>query len=383
MARVSRSQFIEKLHALLEQPLDETSLRWISKDAFEISSNEAKARVALSPSYDFRSLSSFIRQLSYYSFKRLSDRRRSGERRSTAASYIIFTHPSGQFMRGDASKLHLIVRKTRVRASTKGDSARRASISSVHSSGASDAEPAATPLQPWQQVSENRHPYSQGRPPQHQQQAPLPSPHHQFPAMRLSTNDGGGPQWRAYNPPVAWSGPDEEERSQGGPHHRASTSSSSDSRSWSPRENAYDQYPARKALPAAGPHPHSDIHNRSPYPPSSFPSTQYTTVEDPRPSGMTAAYGSPYESFEDRSLPSPSTTTFTARSESPPNPLMAPFNPAPVPLFTRAPLPTHQQQHFQSPLQHQHQHQNHQYQQHPYSSINSGMAQNWGRRDYE
>jgi hypothetical protein len=39
----------------------------------------------------FDSLSSFIRQLSYYSFKRLSDRRRSAERRSTVASYIVFT----------------------------------------------------------------------------------------------------------------------------------------------------------------------------------------------------------------------------------------------------------------------------------------------------
>jgi hypothetical protein len=37
------------------------------------------------------SLSSFIRQLSYYSFKRLSDRRRSAERRSNQAAYIVFS----------------------------------------------------------------------------------------------------------------------------------------------------------------------------------------------------------------------------------------------------------------------------------------------------
>lgn len=37
------------------------------------------------------SLSSFIRQLSYYSFKRLSDRRRSAERRSSVPSFIVFT----------------------------------------------------------------------------------------------------------------------------------------------------------------------------------------------------------------------------------------------------------------------------------------------------
>lgn len=74
---------------ILENPLDATSLRWIGDDAFEIISNDGLARHALSPSWDFRSsvkslsspvgipahspsprsLSSFIRQLSYYNFK--------------------------------------------------------------------------------------------------------------------------------------------------------------------------------------------------------------------------------------------------------------------------------------------------------------------------
>lgn len=44
------------------------------------------------PSFgDLPSLASFIRQLSYYSFKRLSDRRRSAERRSHSPSLIVFT----------------------------------------------------------------------------------------------------------------------------------------------------------------------------------------------------------------------------------------------------------------------------------------------------
>lgn len=51
----SRSQFIEKLHALLENPYDIDNLRWVSHDSFEISASDAKARAALSPQWDFRS----------------------------------------------------------------------------------------------------------------------------------------------------------------------------------------------------------------------------------------------------------------------------------------------------------------------------------------
>ncbi|KAK4049283.1 hypothetical protein OIV83_004220 [Microbotryomycetes sp. JL201] len=70
--------------------------------------------------WDFRSLSSFVRQLSYYNFKRLSDRRRSNERRASATGYIVFTHPSGFFVRGDASNLGRIARKLRPRPNKVG-----------------------------------------------------------------------------------------------------------------------------------------------------------------------------------------------------------------------------------------------------------------------
>ncbi|GAA6042065.1 hypothetical protein JCM8097_004091 [Rhodosporidiobolus ruineniae] len=114
--KARRSQFIEKLHDLLENPLDPESLRWTPDGtAFEITNNEAKARNALSPKWDFRSLSSFIRQLSYYNFKRLSDRRRSADRRASTTGFIVFNHPSGVFVRGDASQLDSINRKARQR----------------------------------------------------------------------------------------------------------------------------------------------------------------------------------------------------------------------------------------------------------------------------
>ncbi|GAA5887904.1 hypothetical protein JCM6882_000796 [Rhodosporidiobolus microsporus] len=114
--KTRRSQFIEKLHDLLENPGDPDSLRWTPDGhSFEITSNEGKARAALAPKWDFRSLSSFIRQLSYYNFKRLSDRRRSTERRASNTGFIVFTHPTGFFVRGDNSQLDGITRKTRSR----------------------------------------------------------------------------------------------------------------------------------------------------------------------------------------------------------------------------------------------------------------------------
>ncbi|GAA5871494.1 hypothetical protein JCM8547_001358 [Rhodosporidiobolus lusitaniae] len=114
--KARRSQFIEKLHDLLESPSDPDSLRWVPDGtAFEVTSNELKARAALSPKFDFRSLSSFIRQLSYYNFKRLSDRRRSSERKNSSNGFIMFNHPSGAFIRGDSSQLQAIVRKARTR----------------------------------------------------------------------------------------------------------------------------------------------------------------------------------------------------------------------------------------------------------------------------
>ncbi|BGP24889.1 transcription factor [Rhodotorula toruloides] len=111
----ARSSFVVKLHQLLCAEQHPEYLHWINSDTFAITSVEPHARHALSPQWDFRSLSSFIRQLSYYSFKRLSDRRRSAERRSSAPSFIVFTHPSGNFVRDDQAKAALIQRKLRAR----------------------------------------------------------------------------------------------------------------------------------------------------------------------------------------------------------------------------------------------------------------------------
>ncbi|KAI5480794.1 transcription factor [Pseudohyphozyma bogoriensis] len=96
----SRSQFIVKLHETLENAQHPLDLHWCGNDTFEITASDDKAREALSPSWDFRSLSSFIRQLSYYG------------------------HPSGFFLRDDKSQLDRIVRKTRARK-PKGAAARR------------------------------------------------------------------------------------------------------------------------------------------------------------------------------------------------------------------------------------------------------------------
>ncbi|BGP11488.1 hypothetical protein JCM10049v2_007395 [Rhodotorula toruloides] len=134
--RAPRSQFLQKLHGLLEHPLDSTGLRWVTDDSFEVSSKDAVAIHALNPAFEFNSLSSFIRQLSYYSFRRLSDRRRSTERRNSNTGYILFTHPSGFFVRGDPSKLTQIVRKPRNRP----EKGRRVSTTS---SMASDEMPIA------------------------------------------------------------------------------------------------------------------------------------------------------------------------------------------------------------------------------------------------
>ncbi|GAA6042127.1 hypothetical protein JCM8097_003121 [Rhodosporidiobolus ruineniae] len=113
-----RSSFVLKLHQLLSAETHPEYLHWLNNDTFAITSIDANARIALAPQWDFRSLSSFIRQLSYYSFKRLSDRRRSAERRSSMPSYIVFTHPSGQFVRDDQSKALQIPRKLRARKPT-------------------------------------------------------------------------------------------------------------------------------------------------------------------------------------------------------------------------------------------------------------------------
>ncbi|GAA5984841.1 hypothetical protein JCM11641_005433 [Rhodosporidiobolus odoratus] len=113
-----RSAFVAKLHELLSAENHPEYLRWLDNSTFAITSVDADARTALAPQWDFRSLSSFIRQLSYYAFKRLSDRRRSAERRSSMPAYIVFTHPSGNFVRDDYGKTANIHRKLRARKSS-------------------------------------------------------------------------------------------------------------------------------------------------------------------------------------------------------------------------------------------------------------------------
>ncbi|GAA5893875.1 uncharacterized protein JCM6883_003661 [Sporobolomyces salmoneus] len=130
MEKQARSSFVWKLHELLSAERHPEWLRWINDDTFGITSVEAQAKAALSPQWDFRSLASFIRQLSYYSFKRLSDRRRSAERRSHNPSLIVFTHESGNFVRSDISKTLNIPRKLRSRKKSAAGSRRKSSTAS-------------------------------------------------------------------------------------------------------------------------------------------------------------------------------------------------------------------------------------------------------------
>ncbi|GAA5850338.1 hypothetical protein JCM8547_001837 [Rhodosporidiobolus lusitaniae] len=132
--KTPRSAFVPRLHQLLSAEEHPDWLHWLNNDTFAITSIDTNARIALQPQWDFRSLSSFIRQLSYYSFKRLSDRRRSAERRSSVASYIVFTHPSGNFVRDDPSKAALIPRKLRARK----PSTRKRKNSAASSTGQGD-----------------------------------------------------------------------------------------------------------------------------------------------------------------------------------------------------------------------------------------------------
>ncbi|GAA5855697.1 hypothetical protein JCM5353_008191, partial [Sporobolomyces roseus] len=116
---------------LLENPTDPENLRWVDGevDAFQISVNEEKALSALRPTFDFKSMSSFVRQLSYYDFKRLSDRRKSNERRGELTQ-IVFTHQSGLFVRGNPAAVEQIKRKLRIR-NEKGRRASAVSVGSV------------------------------------------------------------------------------------------------------------------------------------------------------------------------------------------------------------------------------------------------------------
>ncbi|BGP27743.1 hypothetical protein JCM10295v2_006718 [Rhodotorula toruloides] len=103
--RAPRSQFLQKLHGLLEHPLDPNGLRWVTDDSFEISTKDAVAIHALSPAFEFN-------------------------------SYVALNHPSGFFVRNDPSRLNQIVRKPRSRP----EKGRRVSTTS---SRASDEMPLA------------------------------------------------------------------------------------------------------------------------------------------------------------------------------------------------------------------------------------------------
>jgi len=54
-SKAPRSQFLQKLHSILENPLDPNGLRWVTDDSFEISSKDAVAIHALSPAFEFHS----------------------------------------------------------------------------------------------------------------------------------------------------------------------------------------------------------------------------------------------------------------------------------------------------------------------------------------
>ncbi|GAA6017030.1 hypothetical protein JCM11491_006135 [Sporobolomyces phaffii] len=146
LERPARSQFLKKLHRLLENPTAPESLRWTSAITFEIAIEDDLAIAALQPEFEFRSLGSFVRQLSYYNFKRLSDRRRSSERGTAKKGFIRFTHQSGYFTRGDASQISRITRRPRT------NRPRRPSVAASNASnvsGGSDEREASYPAVAW------------------------------------------------------------------------------------------------------------------------------------------------------------------------------------------------------------------------------------------
>ncbi|KAI5475289.1 hypothetical protein MNV49_001671 [Pseudohyphozyma bogoriensis] len=339
MARASRSQFIEKLHNLLENPLDPSSLRWVSDDAFEITCHDGRARHALSPSWDFRSLSSFIRQLSYYNFKsvavagcvadasrrlRLSDRRRSSERRTAASGYIVFSHPSGFFLRGDPSKLHGIVRKTRNRPE-KG-AGRRASASSIQSSGMEDDEDDHEPPPPmpaWPPMDVRQYGgYQDDRRPLHHFNS-APSFQSSFPSVRPMHHHPEPITWRPYTP--TWA----DDNSQPAIQRRASDYSMPPI---SPRSKKLDLIGNGSGPRKAGSlsiHPHAamadDDEFHSPYPTPTFqPSYGSTSTSSTVPTGLALPYeGNTYSSYSHQNyghgagnvaLPSPTDSVYSAHS---------------------------------------------------------------------
>ncbi|BGP66038.1 hypothetical protein NBRC10512v2_007431 [Rhodotorula toruloides] len=130
--RAPRSQFLQKLHGLLEHPLDSTGLRWVTDDSFEVSSKDAVAIHALSPAFEFNSLSSFIVASTLVLLLSTA----LGPSQVDGTAELEHCHPSGFFVRGDPSKLTQIVRKPRNRP----EKGRRVSTTS---SMASDEMPIA------------------------------------------------------------------------------------------------------------------------------------------------------------------------------------------------------------------------------------------------
>ncbi|GAA5861487.1 hypothetical protein JCM5353_003401, partial [Sporobolomyces roseus] len=166
LERPARSQFLRKLHRLLEHPTDAAGLRWVSDNTFEVTVLDELAIASLRPEFEFRSLGSFVRQLSYYNFKRLSDRRRSSERGTAKKGYIKFTHQSGHFIRGDASQISRIARRPRT------NRPRRPSNVSIVSnrSGGSDEQDQAYPGVAWA-TQDSSQQFFQGGGPSHHQHA--------------------------------------------------------------------------------------------------------------------------------------------------------------------------------------------------------------------
>ncbi|KAK4054459.1 hypothetical protein OIV83_000953 [Microbotryomycetes sp. JL201] len=151
-AKTPRAKFVERLHRVLA--CNHPDLRWVSNDRFEVAADDTRARRALAAD-----LSSFVRQLSYYGFKRMSDRRRSVDKGSETCVHVIFGHPSGNFRRDDPESLHLISRRPRLRKSSKTHGQSRHRKTSVDDqSGESEDWPPRL----YEQTSEAAHNLLQG-----------------------------------------------------------------------------------------------------------------------------------------------------------------------------------------------------------------------------
>lgn len=144
--KVKPSNFCVQLHSLLENPRDPEAFKWVDGevDQFQITVDENRGLNALRPNLDFKSMSSFVRQLSYYDFKRLSDRRKSHERRGEAR-VVVFTHHSGLFTRGNSANVEKMKRKLRIRAE-RGRRASAVSTGSIDDDHSASGSPLFSPV---------------------------------------------------------------------------------------------------------------------------------------------------------------------------------------------------------------------------------------------